>query len=74
MADPYREALEREIERVIQQHTELLEEWCEKSLVDPEGRGVLLIWDRYPTDLRIGLSEDVPWGEIYEVREATTGG
>jgi hypothetical protein len=43
-----------------------IEEWCERSLTDPEGRGVLIL-RRSQGVFDIGLSSLVPWAEIYEV-------
>lgn len=59
----------------------IIEEWCEKSLVDPLQRGVLIIRtsdDFNPrqfeaenaygieTEMRIGLSTSVPWMTIHQ--------
>lgn len=52
---------------VVAAQAAVMEEWCERSLVDPEGRGVLVIWDEYPLSFRIGLSAEVPWGSLTQV-------
>lgn len=59
--------LAQETERLIREEVALKEEWAEKSLTDPEGRGVLII--RYhpgSSIVYIGLDASVPWGTIHE--------
>jgi len=68
MADPFAKALADAIAERFTNQCALIEEWCERSLVDPEGRGVLIEWHDYPTAFAIGLSTDVPWGTIKEIR------
>lgn len=43
-----------------------IEEVCEASLVDPEGRGVLIQRGLAWRDFAVTLSADVPWGTIHE--------
>jgi hypothetical protein len=68
MSDPFARKLADAILEAVSVYNGAVEEWCEKSLVDPEGRGVLLVWDEWPYMYQICLSELVPWAEIYEVR------
>ena len=66
-----------EIERIVTKHItarhELIEQFCERSLVDPLGRGVLVTDGLLRTT--VALSDDVPWGTIaYLSREMTDDG
>ena len=55
------------LKKALDDHNRLLEEYCERMLVDPEGRGIMLIWIKYPLVYEFSLSHSVPWGSIYEV-------
>jgi hypothetical protein len=68
MADPTAKMLADAILEITSVYNGVVEEWCEKSLTDPEGRGVLIVWSVYPFMYQIGLSDLVPWAEIHEVR------
>lgn len=48
--------------RVRSEHA-LIEECCERSLVDPDGRGVLI--REYTDTITVQLSDTVPWGTIH---------
>lgn len=52
------------IAQAVRREGELIEEACERSLVDPDGRGVLIERSQRGTTVR--LSRDVPWGTIVE--------
>ena len=47
--------------RVRSEHA-LIEEYCERSLVDPDGRGVLV--HEYTDAITVELSGTVPWGTL----------
>lgn len=57
------------IEQVQKQQLALMEEMCEKSLLDPEQRGVLVVSthpkDSYIVETVVSLSAEVPWGQIH---------
>jgi hypothetical protein len=68
MADPFADYFAHAVAEAILAQQSLVEMMCEKSLTDPFERGVLLVWSNYPHEFSVGLSEWVPWGEIYEVK------
>jgi hypothetical protein len=53
------------VEHLEQAH-KTLEEMCERMLVDPEGRGVMVVLDSESLTRTYSLSEYVPWGHIFE--------
>ncbi len=53
---------------MLEERQRVIEEWCERSLTDPEQRGVCIVNDG-PTTFWIGLDESVPYGTIHEYLE-----
>lgn len=49
-----------------------LEEACEKSLLDPQKRGVFVVENQYGTVLSAELSDRVPYGSIYIMKKQVT--
>lgn len=50
----------------LRQQSAVMEEWCERSITDPESRGVMMIQDPATLTTRICLSYLVPYGHVYE--------
>ena len=42
--------------------------WIERSVTDPEGRGVLVVLERGDEVRHMALDSDVPYGHVYEFR------
>lgn len=42
-----------------------IEEMCEKSLLDPEMRGVLVVDNMNEMTTEVSLESSVPWGHVY---------
>lgn len=58
------------VRRAVQVENDLIEEYCERSLTDSQGRGVLIY--RHTDGIEIGLDHSVPWGTIHEhIRSGT---
>lgn len=57
---------------ILSERARILEEWCERSLTDPEGRGVVLINDG-PSKFYVGLDASVPFGTIHEYKSPPWG-
>lgn len=60
---PFTGLIERHVRAIIQSENDLLEEYCERSLVDPAGRGVFV--ERWEDHMTVRLSADVPWATIH---------
>lgn len=65
--DPIQNLIDEQAARI----SALLEEFCERSLTDSEGRGVLISRIDKPDvagyEYRIELSHAVPWGTMMQV-------
>ena len=65
-------ALSRYLDFLRAERERVIEEWCERSLTDPEGRGVVIVNDG-PTKFYIGLDASVPFGTIQEYESPPWG-
>lgn len=66
------EALTRFGAAIADERARVIEEWCERSLTDPEGRGVAIVNDG-PMRFYIGLDASVPFGTIHEYESPPWG-
>lgn len=58
-------------ETAVQAQRDLIEEVCEKSLLDKQARGVLVVRHQNGITVSARLSTKVPWGHVFDVPAGT---